>query len=93
MFITDDTKALTARKDAQAFHRNHKIKSINDVVVHTMDWDALGKMHRDAGKARCDPHPSSNAGGGPISRRFNSGPAYGAKLLRGHNETKKVEGR
>jgi HK97 family phage major capsid protein len=51
MFITDDTKALSARKDAQAFHRNHKIKSINDVVVHTMDWDALGKMHRDAGKA------------------------------------------
>ena len=50
MFITDDTKALSARKDAQTFHRNHKIKLINDVVVHKMIWDTLEKMHRDAGK-------------------------------------------
>jgi hypothetical protein len=33
------------------------------------------------------------AGGGPISRAFSTRPAYGAKLLRGHNETKKVEDR
>jgi hypothetical protein len=31
------------------------------------------------------------AGGGPISRPCGTGPAREAKLLRGHNETKKVE--
>lgn len=54
MFITDDTKALSARKDAQAFHRNHKIKSINDVVPHKLDWATLGKLKRDAGIATRD---------------------------------------
>jgi hypothetical protein len=33
------------------------------------------------------------AGGGPISRAFSTGPACEGKLLRGHNETKKVEDR
>jgi hypothetical protein len=32
-------------------------------------------------------------GGGSISRAFSTGPACEAKLLRGHNETKKVEDR
>ena len=46
MFIKGDTEVLSARKDAQTFHRNHNIKLINGVVVYTTDWDTLKNAPR-----------------------------------------------
>lgn len=54
MFITDDSKAVSARKLTLNFHRRHSIKSINDIELHKMAWGDLGKLAADAGRASRD---------------------------------------
>lgn len=50
MLITDEQKALSARKLTLNFHRRHGIKSLNEVEPHTLEWRDLGKLEADAGK-------------------------------------------
>jgi HK97 family phage major capsid protein len=50
MLITDDTKAVSARKLSLNFHRRHNIKSINEVELHKLEWRDLNKMAADAGR-------------------------------------------
>nr|WP_309502347.1 phage major capsid protein [uncultured Roseovarius sp.] len=51
MFITDDPKAIKARKEAIDFHTRNKIKSINDLSLHSMTWGDLNGIEKDARKA------------------------------------------
>jgi hypothetical protein len=75
------------------FHRNHKINQ--SMTSWFRQWIGMRLEKYTAMLARqsatSTPRPM-RAGGGPISRRFSLGPACEVKLLRGHNETKKVEG-
>lgn len=54
MFITDDLKAIKARKEAIDFHTRNKIKSINDLSLHSMAWTDLNGIEKDARKAASD---------------------------------------
>jgi HK97 family phage major capsid protein len=54
MFITDDTKAVSARKLSLNFHRRNNIKSINEVELHKLEWRDLNKMAADAGRTSRD---------------------------------------
>ncbi|WP_108484342.1 phage major capsid protein [Oceaniglobus ichthyenteri] len=51
MFITDESKAIKARKEAIDFHTRNKIKSINDLTLHTMAWTDLNGIEKEARKA------------------------------------------
>lgn len=51
MFITDENKAIAARKLALDFHRRHKVKSINEVEPHSLSWSDLNKLGADAVKS------------------------------------------
>jgi len=50
MFITDENKALAARKNALAFHTRHGIKSIAEIKPHTLTWADLNAVEKDARK-------------------------------------------
>ncbi|WP_386167218.1 phage major capsid protein [Sulfitobacter pontiacus] len=54
MYITDESKAVQARKAALSFHTRHKIKSINDLSLHAMDWTALCGLEKDARKSAAE---------------------------------------
>lgn len=62
MFITDENKALAARKHALAFHTRHGIKSIAEIKPHTLTWADLNAVEKDARKeasAMLDRTPAS----------------------------------
>lgn len=44
MYITDEKKALAARKHTLAFHKRHGIKSLNEIEPHKLAWADLGKI-------------------------------------------------
>lgn len=50
MLITEDVKAVSARKLALNFHRRNGIKSVNDIQPHKMEWRELNKIGADAAK-------------------------------------------
>ena len=50
MFITDETNALQARKFALDFHSRRGIKSLNEIVPHTLTWADLNALEKDARK-------------------------------------------
>jgi HK97 family phage major capsid protein len=52
--ITDDAKALSARKRAQGLHTKHNFRSINDLTLHAMPWGDLNTLERDTRKAASD---------------------------------------
>lgn len=51
MLITDEIKAIAARKEAIDFHTRHEIKSVNDLTLHSMAWSDLNGIEKDARKS------------------------------------------
>lgn len=51
MFITDENRAVAARKNAIAWHRSAGAKSINEITPHAMAWSDLCAMEKSATKA------------------------------------------
>ena len=51
MTITTEQKAIAARKNALSFHTRNKIKSLNDLEPHAMEWDEINALEKDARKA------------------------------------------
>ena len=52
--LTDDNRAIAARKKAQALHTNHGVRSLNEVEPHSMNWADLNRLEKDARKAVSD---------------------------------------
>jgi HK97 family phage major capsid protein len=50
MNITDENKAIAARKSALEFHKRHSIKSLNELTPHTMNWADLNGLEKDTRK-------------------------------------------
>ncbi len=50
MNITDENKAIAARKSAFEFHKRHSIKSLNELMPHTMNWADLNGLEKDTRK-------------------------------------------
>lgn len=51
MNITEENKAISARKRAVDFHTRNNIRSINDLTLHPMEWAQLNGIEKDARKA------------------------------------------
>ena len=51
MHITDENRAIAARKNTLAFHKRAGVKSINEIAPHSMTWAELNSMAKDATKA------------------------------------------
>jgi len=47
MYITDEKKALAARKHTLGFHKRHGIKSLNEIEPHKLPWADLGKISNE----------------------------------------------
>ncbi len=41
LYITEEHKALAARKHAMSFHTRSKLKSLNDAELFKMEWRDL----------------------------------------------------
>jgi HK97 family phage major capsid protein len=51
MQITDETRAIAARKNTIAFHKRAGVKSINEIAPHSLSWADLCALEKDATKA------------------------------------------
>lgn len=50
MNITDEANAIAARKHAIDFHSRNKIKSVNDLIPHALDWKTLNALESEVRK-------------------------------------------
>jgi len=50
MLITDQNKAISARKHAMAFHTRHGIKSVAEMQPHALTWAEINAVEKDARK-------------------------------------------